>query len=86
LTGTVDVYTQNSENWVELFTHHSDTNETLLAEWENFLESVNKKSEPFITGEDGLRVVEVIEAARKSAATGCQVVVNKTPLYSQTTP
>ena len=36
---------------------------------------MSEKNVPTITGEDGLRVVEIIEAARLSAPTGAQVEV-----------
>ena len=82
LNGTVNIYRENSENWEVLFTHSPDADETLLAEWENFLESINKNKivEPLVTGGDGLRVMEIIQAARNSTLTGSQVMVNKSPL------
>jgi predicted dehydrogenase len=58
----------------------------LKLEWVNFLESINQKSHPLITGTDGLRVLEIIEAARKSASTGSQVEISKTPLSFENTP
>jgi predicted dehydrogenase len=81
VTETVDIYKPKSGNWEVLFRHHSENNETLISEWKSFLESVYKKTEPAITGEDGLRVLEIIEAAQKSAATGVQMIVIKNPLF-----
>ncbi len=86
LNGIVDIYRENSENWEVLFTHHPDTDETLLAEWTNFLESIKKIAEPLVTGVDGLRVLEIIQAGRKSAPTGSQVMVYKSPLQIVTSP
>jgi predicted dehydrogenase len=85
LTGTVDIYKQNSQNWEVLFNHHPDTDKALIAEWKNFIMTVDKKGELIVTGEDGLRVVEIIEAAQKSAATGYQEKVAKTPSSIVTT-
>lgn len=81
VTETVDIYKPKSGNWEVLFRHHSENNETLISEWKSFLESVYKKTEPAITGEDGLRVLEIIEAAQKSSATGVQMIVIKNPLF-----
>lgn len=86
LTGTVEVYLQHSEKWEVLYSCKPDTDETLFAEWENFLESINQECYPLITGIDGLRVLEIIEAARKSSSTGSQVEVIKNPLYFENTP
>ncbi len=86
LTGTVDIFLQNSEKWEVLCSNKPDTDKTLLAEWENFLGSIKQKCHPLITGTDGLRVLEIIEAARKSSATGSQVEVIKNPVYFENTP
>jgi predicted dehydrogenase len=85
LTGTVDIFMQHSEKWEVLYSCKPDTKDTLFAEWENFLESINQECYPRITGIDGLRVLEIIEAARKSSATGSQVEVIKNPLYFENT-
>jgi predicted dehydrogenase len=86
LTGVIDIYQKNSVTWEVLFTQNSDTDETLIAEWENFLDSISKNVEPCVTGEDGFRVLEIIEAARKSSDIGSQVLVNKSPLFIETVP
>jgi predicted dehydrogenase len=85
VTETVDIYKPRSGNWEVLFGHNSEKNETLISEWKSFLESVYKKTEPTITGENGLRVLEIIEAAQKSAATGVQMIVIKNPLFIERT-
>ena len=86
LTGSVDIFMQNSEKWEVLYSCKPDTEETLTLEWVNFLESIKQKCHPLITGTDGLRVLEIMEAARKSAATGSQVEISKTPLTFENTP
>jgi len=85
LIGTVDAYMQNSEKWEVLYSSKPDTEETLLLEWENFHRSIKQKRHPLVTGTDGLRVLEIIEASHKSAATGAQVEVIKSPLSLQKT-
>jgi predicted dehydrogenase len=85
LTGTVDIFMQHSEKWEVLYSCKPDTEETLFAEWENFFASIKQGCNPLITGIDGLRVLEIIEAARKSAATGSQVEVIKNPLPFENT-
>lgn len=86
LTGTVDIFMQHSEKWEVLYSCKPDTDETLFAEWDNFLGSIKEECYPLVTGKDGLRVLEIIEAARKSSATGSQVEVIKNPLYFENTP
>jgi predicted dehydrogenase len=46
--------------------------EPLRAECDDFLESIRQNRTPKVTGEDGLRVVEILEAAEKSLLAGGQ--------------
>jgi len=46
-----------------------------LAEWKNFIDCVSEHKTPLVTGEDGFKVLQVIEAARKSSESGCNVRV-----------
>ena len=52
--------------------YHRD--DSYIAEWKNFIESVNTHKTPLITGEDGLKVLQIIEAARHSAKSGGKIV------------
>jgi predicted dehydrogenase len=45
-----------------------------MAEWKNFIECVNAQKIPLITGEDGLKVLQIIEAARHSEKSGGKMV------------
>jgi predicted dehydrogenase len=48
-----------------------------LAEWRHFLNCVGEHKEPLITGEDGLKVLQIVDAARNASESGCQVRVAK---------
>jgi len=67
LTGVVDVYKAGENNWYQLFRYESKSDESYHAEWVNFLECVSNNLNPLVTGEDGLKALEIIEAARKSS-------------------
>ncbi len=75
LTGTVELYEAAAKEWRELFSHHHQRDDSYLAEWQNFIDCVNEDKKPMVTGEDGLKVVQIIEAARLSAASGGKVLV-----------
>ena len=77
VTGEVKIYKLDSSHWELLYSHKPIHDETFLAEWENFLTSAQESKSPFVTGEDGMRVLEIIEAARMSAETGIQVPVDR---------
>ncbi|HIC43459.1 MAG TPA: Gfo/Idh/MocA family oxidoreductase [Sulfurimonas sp.] len=75
LTGEVALYEAGVKEWRELFIHPQQLDDSYLAEWQNFIECVSEHKTPLITGEDGLKVLEIIEAVRISAASGRQVPV-----------
>lgn len=77
LTGVVSLYGASDKEWRELFSHQHQRDESYLAEWQNFIECVNEHKAPLITGEDGLQVLQIIESARLSSESGCQVCVAK---------
>lgn len=66
LTGQVCVYIAGSSEWRELFRNPGKQDESYIAEWLDILKSISEKKTPVITGEDGLKVMEIIEAVRKS--------------------
>jgi predicted dehydrogenase len=48
---------------------------TYVDEWENLLHCIRTGNKPLVTGEDGLRVVEIIEAIREANLTGDKIDV-----------
>jgi predicted dehydrogenase len=79
MTGQVSVYPSDGNNWVELFHSQHNPDDSYLAEWKNFIACVERQESPLITGEDGLKVLSIIEAVRSSSASGYQVSVSRTP-------
>ena len=77
IAGEVSVFEGGASSWKQLFTHTPLRDETYLAEWQEFINCVDSGRAPSVTGQDGLRVLEVVESARSSASTGAQVSVSK---------
>ena len=73
LTGVVELYEAGAKEWRELFNHAHQRDESYLAEWQNFIDCVKEHKMPLVPGEDGLKVLQIIEAARNSAVSGVQV-------------
>lgn len=78
ITGQVAVYPSDGNGWLEIFRHQQNRDDSYVAEWQNFITCVTGQELPLITGEDGLKVLQIIEATRSSAASGCQVNVAST--------
>ena len=77
LTGVVELFEAGAKEWLEVFRHQHQRDDSYLAEWLNFINCVSEHKTPLITGEDGLMVLQIVEAARKSSESGCQVNVVK---------
>jgi predicted dehydrogenase len=76
LTGTVELFEIGNSVWETLFTHQAQRDDSYLAEWRNFLGCIADKAAPFISGDDGLAVLRIIEAAKESSATGSIVALD----------
>jgi predicted dehydrogenase len=75
IDGTVELWASGKQGWQEVYKHQATRDESYLAEWNNFLTCVEQGVPPMITGEDGLNVLHVIEAARLADKTKRQVLV-----------
>jgi len=73
LTGEVALYEAGAKNWRELFSHPHKCDDSYLDEWQNLITCITEHKSPLITGEDGLKVIQIIEAARHSATSGGQM-------------
>ena len=76
LTGVVEQYEVGAKTWHVTFSQQQQRDESYLAEWQHFLSCINKETLPLISGEDGLTVLRVIEAARQASDTERRVRVS----------
>jgi len=83
LTGVVEYLEAGSKEWREIFRHQNQRDESYRAEWQHFLACVKEQSAPLVSGEDGLRVMQIIEAARQASESGGQVRVAMKPANTE---
>ena len=76
LTGVVELYEAGAKEWCELFSYQHQRDDSYLAGWQNFIDCVDEHKPSLVTGEDGLKVLQIIDAARISAASGGQKIVS----------
>jgi predicted dehydrogenase len=76
LTGAVEIYEAGDKQWQTVFSHQHQRDDSYLAEWQHFLRCIKNGESPLISAEDGLRVLDIVQAARESSASGCRVNVN----------
>jgi predicted dehydrogenase len=86
LTGVVEKFEVGAKEWRELFRHQHQRDDSYLAEWRQFLSCIEEKKEPLISGEDGLKVLRIIEAARLASRTGSQVQIAGNPASTKVSP
>lgn len=67
LTGCVDFFARGAANWQTIYSHAPQREESYLAEWHHLLRLVEHRETPLVSGEDGLMVMEVIDAARRAS-------------------
>ena len=82
IDGTVELWKLGEQVWQEVYKHQATRDESYLAEWNNFLTCIEQRVPPMTTGEDGLKVLHVIEAARLANKTKSQIhlgFVNELP-------
>jgi len=79
ITGTVEFYGAGDESWSLLFSQKERRDESYLTEWKNFIAAIENRDVPLINGEDGLKVVQIIEAAREASSSGGRVNVQSLP-------
>lgn len=77
LTGKVTIYDTDRNEWSEVFGCSHQRDDSYIAEWLHFIECINHSKIPLITGEDGLNVLEIIEAVHLSSASGSKVYLQK---------
>ena len=76
LAGVVEQFEAGAKEWRELFRHKHHHDDSYLAEWHHFLDCINAKTVPLISGDDGLKVLQIIDAARQASDAGNQVKIS----------
>lgn len=77
LAGTVELFEQGGNAWQTLFTHKPQRDDSYIAEWNHFLACITDGSPPLISGQDGLAVIRIIEAAHRSSTIGAVVSIKQ---------
>jgi predicted dehydrogenase len=78
LTGELDIFEAGGKEWQQMFTYKHQRDGSYKAEWINFLECINQNKLPLVAGEDGLKVLEVIDALQKSSLANKRIYIKST--------
>lgn len=77
LSGVVDYFEAGAKAWRELLRDQHQRDDSYRAEWQHLLACICEQKKPLITGEDGLKVLQIIDAARHASESGRLVHVGK---------
>lgn len=77
ISGRISILRRGEKKWEILYDNDETIYESYLLEWQHIKLCVENGAEPLVSGIDGLRVLEVIEAIRKSSVNGTQVKVKR---------
>lgn len=77
LAGTVEIFEQGGDAWQVLYAKQTPRDASYIEEWRSFLNCVVSGTPAPISGQDGLAVLRVIDAARHSSVVGSMTRVKK---------
>jgi predicted dehydrogenase len=77
ITGAVEFLGADTKDWREVYRHPHQRDDSYHAEWLHFLDCAERRATPLVTGEDGLAILRVIDAARLASESGGRVGVAK---------
>ena len=67
ISGEVQLYETDSTIWRPLLKYKNLRDDSYLEEWKNFKECILNRGKPLISGDDGLKVLQIIEATKNSS-------------------
>lgn len=65
--GSIKILKKNTINWHEVYRYQPSRDQTYVSELEDFISNVKSHTLPKVSGNDGLKVLQIIDAARASS-------------------
>lgn len=75
LSGVVEKHEVGVDTWREVFRYEGMRDDSYCAEWQYFLSCVNRGEVALVSGDIGVGVLAIIEAARRSSVSGCKTFI-----------
>jgi len=67
VAGTVELWAAGKSGWQEIYKDQPTRDVSYAAEWQDMISCIEQGAKPMITGEDGLKVMQIIDSARLSS-------------------
>ena len=76
LENTVTLYCAQKKRWETIYNGQEEVSDSYKAELIHFVECIAKADRPIVTGQDGRRVLQFIDAVRRSAKMNSEIIVS----------
>jgi predicted dehydrogenase len=76
LTGVIEHYISGAKEWQVIFSHQHQRDDSYLSEWQHFLSCVKDGALPSVTAEDGIKVLQIVDAAHRSSESESKVHIS----------
>jgi predicted dehydrogenase len=77
LEGTVEIFPSDGTSWKKIYSEKDDMFTSYIEEVKQFFNSIHAKKQPVNSGRNGLKILQVIEAAKESSNSGKVVKIDK---------
>ena len=69
IDGKIKLFKKGAKQWITIYKNQVHTDSTYISEWKHFINCIKNNKKPKVTGKDGLEVIKIIEAIKKSSKT-----------------
>ena len=69
IDGKIKLFKKGAKQWNTIYKNQVHRDSTYISEWKHFINCIKNNKKPIVTGKDGLKVIKIIEAIKKSSKT-----------------
>ena len=67
IDGTIKLFKKGAKQWKTIYKNEVNRDATYISEWKHFINCIKNNKKPIVGGKDGLEVIKIIEAIKKSS-------------------
>ena len=67
IDGTIRLFKKGAKQWKTIYKSEVHRDATYISEWKHFVSCIENSKRPIVGGKDGLEVIKIIEAIKKSS-------------------
>ena len=67
IDGTIKLFKKDGKKWKTIYINKAHRDATYISEWKHFINCIKNNKKPIVSGKDGLEVIKIIDAIKKSS-------------------